>query len=70
MVNSKVRVSKETQDFYCQMYPEVSCRRVKKVLRKVKSQVGRLDAITVDWFMRPERARHMEALSRIFGGKR
>jgi len=52
------------------MYPEVPCKSVKKVLKKVKSQVGKLDAITVDFFMRPERARQMESLSRIFGGKR
>ena len=67
MTNGTVRVEKKTEDFYCQMYPEVSCRKVKKVLRKVKSQVGRLDAITVDWFMRPERARQMESLTRMFG---
>lgn len=70
MANGKVQVSKQAQDFYCKMYPEVSCRRVRKVLRKVKSQVGRLDAITVDFFMKPERARQMEALSKVFGGKR
>jgi len=69
MPNEKVRVSRQAQDFYCKMYPEVSCKRVAKVLRRVKSQVGRLDAITVDWFMRPERARHMETLSKMFGGK-
>lgn len=67
MVNGKVRVSKRAQEFYCRMYPEVSCRQVKKVLHEVKSQVGRLDAITVDWFMRPERARQMESLSKMFG---
>ena len=70
MANGSVRVSKQAQDFYCQMYPEVPCKSVKKVLKKVKSQVGKLDAITVDFFMRPERARQMESLSRIFGGKR
>jgi len=70
MVNGKVQVSKQTQDFYCKMYPEMSCKSVAKVLRKVKSQVGRLDAITVDWFMRPERARQMESLSRVFGGSK
>jgi len=69
MPNEKVRVSRQAQDFYCKMYPEMSCKAVAKVLRKVKSQVGRLDAITVDWFMRPERARHMETLSKMFGGK-
>ena len=70
MTNGTIRVSKQAQDFYCKMYPEMSCKKVAKVLRKVKSQVGRLDAITVDWFMRPERARHMESLSKMFGGKR
>ena len=67
MARKRVRVSKQVQAFYCQMYPEISCKRVAKVLQRVKTQVGRLDAVTVDWFMRPERTRQMESLSRMFG---
>jgi hypothetical protein len=69
MANGKVQVSKQAQQFYCQMYPEVPCKIVARVLHKVKSQVGKLDAATVDWFMRPERQRHLASLSRMVGGR-
>jgi len=42
-----MKVPKETVNYYCDFYPEVTCKQVEKVLNEVKRARGYLDAITV-----------------------
>jgi hypothetical protein len=47
-MSRKGRLDKRTVDFYCKMYPELSCNRIKNTLVGVKKRFGTLDAVTVD----------------------
>jgi hypothetical protein len=45
------RIPKQTFVFYRAMYPELPDSYVKKVLRRVKQRFGRLDTMTVNYYM-------------------
>jgi hypothetical protein len=48
----RTRVPRQTYMFYKAMYPELPESYVRKVLEFVKRKAGRLDAITVNYYMR------------------
>jgi len=50
---NKVTISEDAFRIYKKVYPNIKPSALRKKLKKIKKRAGRLDAITVEYYMKP-----------------